>query len=114
MSEASEVLLAPVAAVRVSESLLSQLFDAFRIWEKVESGVLSEILGSDLPTLATADWCAGGISYYTRIQNAAGLSVARVHYLSCPSQGAVPFPSYILVGNTRLFRVGHVATVPNA
>lgn len=91
----------------MSEPLLSQLFDALRIWEKVESGMLSEVLGPDSPVAATADWCAGGISYYTRIENQEGLRVGRVHYLSCPDLGIRRFPSYIMVGGTRLFRVGH-------
>lgn len=91
----------------MSEPLLSQLFDALRIWEKVESGMLSEVLGPDSPVPATTDWCAGGISYYTRIENQEGLRVARVHYLSCPDSGIRRFPSYMMVGDTRLFRVGH-------
>ena len=99
--------MARAIAVRVSEPLLSQLFDALRIWEKVESGVLSEILGPDSPVAATADWCADGISYYTRIENQEGLRVGRVHYLSCPDLGIQRFPSYVMVGDTRLFRVGH-------
>ena len=91
----------------MSEPLLSQLFDALRIWGKVESGVLSEVLGPDSPVDATADWCSGGIPYYTRIENQDGLRVGRVHYLSCPGLGIQRFPSYIMVGGTRLFRVGH-------
>ncbi len=48
----------------------------------------------------------GGISYYTRIENAAGLEVGRTHYLLCP-RGMRRFPSYIMLGDTRLYRVGH-------
>ena len=58
--------------VLVSEALLNQLYDALGVWEKLESGRLVEVLGPEPLTPATADWCAGGVSYYTRIGNAAG------------------------------------------
>ena len=103
--------MARVVSVRVSESLLSGLFDAFRIWEKLESGVLAEVLGPDAADAARADWCSGSISYYTRIRNARGFEVGRLHYLFCP-RGVQRFPSYVIVGDARLYRRGHDEQAP--
>ena len=83
------------------------------MWKKVKSGVLFEVLGRDSMDAAQANWCVGGISYYTRIENAAGLEVGRVHYLLCP-RGTRRYPTYIMLGNTRLYRVGHGEPRPPA
>ena len=61
-----------VAPVRVSETLLIRIFDALDVWRKIENGRLVEIPGLDPIEPATTDWCVGGTSYYTRIENAAG------------------------------------------
>ena len=94
-------------SVLVSEALLNQLYDALGVWEKLESGRLVEAPGPEPLTPAIADWCAGGVSYYTRIENAVGLRVGRVHRLHCPGSGVLRFPTYLVVGGARLYRVGH-------
>ena len=99
--------MARILPVRVSEDLLAYLFDAFGVWEKIGNGRLSEVPGPEPTVPATADWCAGGLSYYTRIENAAGFGVGRIHCLDCPDRGVVRFPSYIVVGDVRLYRRGH-------
>lgn len=93
--------------VRISEELLNQLYDTLNVWEKLESGRLSEVSGAEPVGPATTDWCAGGVSYYTRIENAAGLRVGRVHCLHCPNAGVLRFPTYLVIGGVRLYRVGH-------
>ena len=96
-----------VVAVRVPESILVRLFEALHVWEKLEDGRLAEIGGREPIVETTADWCLGGISYYTRIENPQGVRVARIHYLLCPRHGLVRFPSYLMIGGVRLFRIGH-------
>ena len=97
----------------MSESLLNRLYEALRVWEKLESGELLEVLRRDSMDAARADWCTGGISYYTGIENTAGLEVGRVHHLLCP-RGVRRYPTYILLGDTRLYRVGHDELAPPA
>ena len=80
----------------------------------METGTLTEVVGPDPPGIATAGWCAGGTSYYTRIVNPGGFRVGRVHYLSCPDRGLFRFPSYILLGGRRFHRVGHDEPEPPA
>lgn len=110
----NEIPSAAIVPVRVSESLLSEVFEALRVWQKIEAGELTEWVGPDPPAVATAGWCAGGTSYYTRIVNRAGFRVGRVHYLYCPERGTVRFPSYLMLGETRLYRVGHDEPDPTA
>lgn len=93
--------------VLVSEALLNQLYDALDVWEKLESGHFVEALGPEPLTPATTGWCAGGVSYYTRIENTAGQRVGRVHCLHCPNAGVLRFPTYLVIGGVRLYRVGH-------
>lgn len=98
--------MAPTA-VLVESYVLDELFEALLIWEKLEAGRIDEALGPEPIRLATADWCAGGRSYFTRLSNELGFRVARVHYLECPNGGVVRWPSDLVVGDVRLIRVGH-------
>ena len=99
--------MAQILPVLVSEDLLNYLFDAFGVWEKIESGRLSEVPGPEPTVPAAADWCADGASYYTRIENAAGFRTGRIHYLACPGREVLRFPSYLMVAGVRFYRVGH-------
>jgi hypothetical protein len=94
-------------SVRVPESILVELFEALSIWKKVARGTFTEVAGSEPSSPARARWCPEGVSRYSRIVNSAGRRIARVHYLDCPGIGTFRFPSYLEVGDVRIYRIGH-------
>jgi hypothetical protein len=66
-----------------------------------------EVPGPEPRVPAKAEWCPGGISYYTRIENSAGYPLARVHYLLCADGSLHGWPSHINFGAVRVKRLGH-------
>ncbi|MBX7111880.1 MAG: hypothetical protein K1X87_08555 [Dehalococcoidia bacterium] len=51
--------------------------------------------------------CEGGQSFFVRLRNAAGLDVARIHYIACPDGNLLRWPSALLLGEVTLYRVAH-------
>ncbi len=97
----------PTVSVLVPSYELDDLFQAVEIWAKARDGRLVEREEPRARDAATADWCRGGESYYTRLFNREGVAIARVHHLECPDGRHEVFPSALKVGDTTIYRVGH-------
>jgi hypothetical protein len=94
-----------VPSIRVAEAELEQLFESLAIWQKADTGRLESI--EEPSTRSPARFCEDGQSYFIRLHNAAGLNVARVHYISCADGRVLRWPSALLIGGLTRYRIGH-------
>lgn len=89
--------------------MLDDLFEALQIWTKIGDGRLVEV---EEGPRDPAKRCEGGESFYTRLRNASGLEVARIHYVTCPGQETERWPSALLFANVTVYRSGHQVRPP--
>ena len=92
-------------SIRVSEAELEQLFETLAVWDKADDGRFQ--LLEESRSHGPARFCENGQSYFVRLKNSAGLTVARVHYISCPDGRVLRWPSALLLGEVTLYRTGH-------
>lgn len=97
---------------KVQEYELDDLFAAFRIFERLADGSLTETLEEDQP--APSIRCSlGGESFHTRVWDQSGSMIARIHYVRC-AFGHITgvWPSVLFYPDLTLYRRGHQRRPP--
>ena len=94
-------------SLRIPEYELDDLFAAFEVFAGVAEGRFSETLepGAAGPAYRCS-W--GGVSYYTRVWDAEGQPLARVHYAECGFGHTIGvWPEALFFPALTLFRLEH-------
>ena len=94
-------------SVQIPEDELQDRFAKQRVFERVATGELREMLEPGTGALGRR-CCFGGFSWFTRIREPDGQEVGRVHYLECVFGHIIArYVSHIIIDGTLLYRVGH-------
>ena len=96
-------------SVQVQEYELHDLFQEFRIIERLRAGALKEVIRERI--VPAKRWCSvNGESFHTRVVEAQdeSVEVARIHYIRCGFGPVIAmWPSHIIIDGVLLHRQGH-------
>jgi hypothetical protein len=96
-------------SVQIPEYELQDLFREFRIFDRLRSGALTEVIRERIDP--AKKWCSmNGESYYSRVVEAEdeSVEVARIHYIRCGFGPVIAvWPSHIIIDGVLLHRQGH-------
>lgn len=96
-------------SVQIPEYELHDLFREFQIYDRLQSGLLTEVIRERI--VPAKRWCSmNGESYYTRLVETRDetMEVARIHYIRCGFGPVIAmWPSHIIIDGVLYHRLGH-------